>query len=189
MTNETVPKVPPRKAVDIDNRAYQTLCKVFAYPQNAFQPYALAQLLDFGGLEQVGLTYGVVDLAYGEEAKYDPIAKEILLSEDTYFGLQQDRPRARFTFAHELGHAILHGKFLTSALEGRVPQVRLKRSSLRAFEDPEWQANRFAGAFLMPDCAIGKLLREGWSLAKIAKYFNVSLTAAQIRIEKLRNKP
>lgn len=68
---------------------------------------------------------------------------------------------------------------------GRVPRRLYKRTTLPAYLDPEWQANRFAGGFLMPDPIMGKCVREGWSDAKIARYFNVSLQAAQIRRAKM----
>lgn len=185
MIDEEVPKVLARSGASIDRTAYQTLCRLFPHPPNAFQPLAFIQLLEYGGLEKLGLTYGIRVLPYGEEAKFDPAQSEILLSECTYFGLKMDKPRARFTFAHELGHAVMHGDFLKSGLEGRVPRRLYKRTTLPAYLDPEWQANRFAGGFLMPDPIMGKCVREGWSDAKIARYFNVSLQAAQIRREKM----
>lgn len=185
MVDEMVPKVPARKGSDIDQLAYKTLCLLFKYPQNAFQEGAFIELLECGGLEKIGLTYGVKALAYGEEGKYDPVEKEILLSERTYEQLRMDVPRSRFTLAHELGHAILHGAFLSASLEGRFPQKRYKRTTLKAYLDPEWQANCFAGAFLMPTPLMGKCLREGWSLAKIASYFRVSHEAAAIRWKKM----
>lgn len=181
MIDVEVPKVPPRKGVDIDREAYRILCHLFPHPQNAFQPQAFINLLEHGGLEKLKLTYGVVNLAYGEEAKYDPVEREIMLSEETFYALKMDVPRARFTLAHELGHATLHGDFLKGSLQGRVPQKLYKRTTLPAFRDPEWQANRFAGAFLMPDSMMMKCLREGCSLTKIAQYFGVSIQAAQIR--------
>lgn len=185
MIDEIVPAVPARKGVEIDEIAYKTLCALFPYPQNSFQDKAFITLLEHGGLGKIDLTYGVAYLAYGEEAKFDPVEREILLSEATYQDLRLDVPRSRFTLAHELGHAVLHCAYLKASLEGRVPQHRYKRTTLKAYLDPEWQANRFAAAFLMPTQAIGKCLREGWSLAKIAAYFRVSRKAAQIRAEKI----
>lgn len=184
MIDEVVPEVLPRSGADIDEEAYAVLCKLFPQPQNAFRPQALINLLEHGGLEALKLTYGVADLPYGEEAKFDAGENEILLSRETYYGLKADKARARFTLAHELGHAILHGPLLKNG-QGRVPRKFYKRTTLPAYLDPEWQANRFAGGFLMPNIVMGKCIREGWSLRKIARYFGVSLEAASIRRAKM----
>ena len=187
MIDENVPKVPPMRGVEIDEKARVSAIQCFGHPQNLIQPYALINFVESGGLRKCfGLEYGVKYLPSGEEAKFIPDQKLILFSEQMYSDLYEDMPRSRFTFAHELGHAILHGSVLQTALSGRTPCKTYKRSTLRAFEDPEWQANRFAGAFLMPSPQLRQLLREGKQVWQIAEYFRVSLSAAETRINKLK---
>lgn len=185
MIDELVPKVPPKRGVEIDEIARQALYKAFSHPQNALQPFAFINFFEQGGLTRLGLNYGVSALPYGEEGTFDPAENCIILSESTYEALMDDVPRARFTLAHEMGHAILHGAFLRVALEGRTPQRKFKRTSLPAYLDPEWQANRFAGGFLMPTSAVRRCIKEGMTDAKIAQYFRVSLDAARTRISKI----
>ena len=187
MIDENLPKVPPKSGIEIDELARVNMIKGFRHIQNLIQLQAIINFIEGGQLEKYyNLDYGVKLLPEGEEAKFMPESRIIILSEGTYLDLFDDKPRARFTFAHELGHAVLHGEFLKLALAGRSPCKIYKRSSLRPFEDPEWQANRFAAAFLMPTPQITKLLREGLRIDQIATYFKVSISAAETRIKKLK---
>lgn len=179
-------RVPPRRGADIDEIARQTLIRAFLYMPNAFQPHAFINFFDGGGLTALGFNYDVLPLPHGEKGKYDPTDNCIVLSEITYEGLLDDKPNARFTLAHELGYGILHGEFLREPLGGRTPQPIFKLTSLRACRDPEWQANRFATAFLMPTPIIRKCIREGMNDIAIARYFRVSVAVLQDRIKELK---
>lgn len=83
--------------------------------------------------------------------------------------------RDRFTIAHELGHFFLHSRMGEIAI--RVNR-ETKTSSLL-----EWQANWFAGAFLMPSNLVNELLPLGLSFS--ADYFRVSEMAMQVRWKSL----
>lgn len=110
--------------------------------------------------------------------------------------------RQRFTMAHELGHLILHQGWTPNnnkKLPEEILEVTMYRgnSATPIEEKPrEKQANEFAGVFLMPRKKVLKLLQElkektgknfNPSLAAkaMAKEFNVSLPAAQIRLKRL----
>ena len=179
---ESVPKVPPMRSIEVDEVARRTLLQLFGDSQNVRQPYAFANMFDRGGLARLGFGYGVEDLPVGEEGKFEPQKNEIVLSVATYEALLCDERRAKFTFCHELGHAVMHGPFLRSALSARSPQKTYKRTSIPAYLDPEWQADRFAGTFLMPTALVRKCLRDGMSAQKIAQYFGTSLRASEVRI-------
>ncbi|KJV35841.1 hypothetical protein VI08_06665 [Luteibacter yeojuensis] len=103
-----------------------------------------------------------------------PDKAEIWLREDVYDGLRTDRGRDRFTAAHELGHLVLHG----------CPLARSRRPSgeLPLFRDSEWQADNFAGEFLMPVEVVRKF-PDPWTLAAECV---VSEQAASVRINELR---
>jgi len=62
----------------------------------------------------------------------------------TYDDLRREDPEARFTAAHEIGHALLHST---------RPLYHASRSAYVKETDPEWQADQFAAAFLMPEAA------------------------------------
>ncbi|HYF36006.1 MAG TPA: ImmA/IrrE family metallo-endopeptidase [Prosthecobacter sp.] len=68
--------------------------------------------------------------------------RSIEVREDVYDKACEGWGFDRLTLAHELGHYVLH------------PEVALARrvgtGSIKAYVDPEWQANAFAGELLMP---------------------------------------
>lgn len=64
--------------------------------------------------------------------------------ETIYQDLRREEPEARFTAAHEIGHALLHST---------APMGYAFRSDYVEETDPEWQADQFAAAFLMPEAA------------------------------------
>ncbi len=113
---------------------------------------------------------------------------EMFLREDVYQDLRSHQPRARFTFAHELGHVVLHAQDLVA--NGQVDRycTALPRASPRrhhkVWDDTEWQANAFAGAFLMPARELDRLYMIGkLNDRTVAKTYIVSSSAAQTRID------
>ncbi len=97
-----------------------------------------------------------------------PKEKIIQLREDVYKGAHNAEPRHRFTVAHEFGHFLLHNKVLEGFARGECPRNRS--------EDPEWQAECFAGELLIP---FG-LLPLYSSPEEVAYSCGVSLAAAKV---------
>jgi hypothetical protein len=84
--------------------------------------------------------------------------------------------RNRFTIAHELGHYFLHSKF------GEKPiKVGRNGTSTRV----EWEANWFAGGFLMPKKEFKKAFEEDSNSTALAAKFLVSTAAVEVRIDSL----
>ena len=88
--------------------------------------------------------------------------------------------RQRFTFAHEIGHCILHRDLIGDGItdDGHY------RSGQPGYIESE--ANTYAANILMP----AKLMRQAWiggrqSRAQIAELFAVSQQAAGIRLQTL----
>lgn len=84
--------------------------------------------------------------------------------------------RNRFTIAHELGHYFLH----SNVGKDRISVNRAGSGRL------EWEANWFAGAFLLPE----KRFREDWArygqcTTRIASVYKVSEPVVEIRLEAL----
>jgi len=104
----------------------------------------------------------------------DPITGELSLRSDVYDGLCEGNGRDRFTACHEMGHYFLHRSTLN-----RAPAVK----QIPIYRDPEWQANAFAAAVLMPR----QHFRHdyGGSIRAVAAEFGVSLEAAKLRVKKL----
>lgn len=112
----------------------------------------------------------------------------IQLPNATYKRLEKDDPQARFTVAHEFGHAQLHAKDqVLGSFPFRHQVTFAPRSRIRAFEDPEWQANTFAAAILMPIQTMRLLHDQGKMTSNhVMEVFKVSWPAANRRILKLR---
>jgi len=89
---------------------------------------------------------------------------EILVDQDVLMKPNREN-YLRFTVAHELGHKILHDNlitFLREQAEGSVQRwndlmVEYQRHDLA--ENFEWQANEFAGHFLVPPHALAFALQ------------------------------
>lgn len=145
-------------------------------------------------LKKLGLTpYGdIADVFAKEEGctyvDLDDATIVLALPEKTYRKLKVGDGRSRFTFAHEFGHILLHAELLVAravlAIErpGALNMVDLKPRPI--FQNPEWQANQFAGALLMPFPGLRKLESIGkLTPDDLCQTFGVSRLAAEIRIE------
>jgi hypothetical protein len=113
---------------------------------------------------------------------------ELMLREDVYQALRRDEPRARFTLMHELGHVVLHANDLVQ--HGELPHFGAgfrranKSGTHKPWQDTEWQANAFAGAFLMPARELRALERAGMlTTLTLVRRFGVSAEAANYRIK------
>lgn len=104
-------------------------------------------------------------------AETDPTNKIIRIREDVYDRACDDNPRDRFTIAHEIGHLFLHREINIVLFSSNGKSCLPKR------EDPEWQANVFAGELLASSCSI-----KGLSEQEVSELYGISLTAARIQL-------
>ena len=113
----------------------------------------------------IGLDYEIIPIDEMEqEALTVPNENRILIREDIYSRAVEGQGRARFTIIHEIGHALLHGGRSVSYARGEIP----------TYCDPEWQANAFAGEFLM-----AYHLVKNMPVQQIAEKCGTSLAAAR----------
>lgn len=84
--------------------------------------------------------------------------------------------RNRFTIAHELGHYFLHSDMGAKRIQvNRAGSDRL-----------EWEANWFAGAFLLPEARFRKdWVRLGRCVEQVAAEYQVSEPVVEIRLKTL----
>jgi hypothetical protein len=103
------------------------------------------------------------------------------------------RRRLRATQAHEAGHCFLHVE------DARHVRTKLKflhdasaalelhrQENLRAYENPEWQAWRFAGALLMPECCVRLAVDNNWSIQMMSRGFDVNPAFIKVRLAALK---
>ena len=104
-----------------------------------------------------------------------PSKNLIRIREDVYIGAADGKPRDRMTVAHEIGHLFLHEN-------DSVALCRLAPTDkLRAFEDPEWQADAFGGELLASSYLI-----KGMNELEVQISCGVSAAAARIQLRSVR---
>jgi Zn-dependent peptidase ImmA (M78 family) len=119
-------------------------------------------------------------------AAFDPDERILSLQESTFtaanevVGIPPERPRARFTIAHEFGHLFLgHKKTRHRNVSGR----RIEQIAVPIIRD-ERDADRFAAAFLAPAHLVENALLL--SARDVAEKFGLGSTASTIRLEVLQ---
>jgi hypothetical protein len=136
------------------------------------------------------LNTGVAELPVGIEGYTKPDG-EIRVAEYVYDGLDADDGRARLTTIHEGIHGVVHLPYLQrmkfTIVSGTAAVGLYRREQLAAYEDPEWQANRIAGAVLMPWPAIKRLRTATGSLSdlQLMRTFKVTGAAASQRLHQV----
>ena len=137
------------------------------------------------------------DASLREEAvaEYRRGAIAVRLRPDVLKGAAGGNARFRFTVAHELAHLALHRDDLVRnkgrAFRDLVTPSEKLPVGVPIYRSPEWQANAWAGAFLMPLPAVRAFLsglrKHGREFTEdgLAANFQVSRQAASIRLQKL----
>lgn len=120
-------------------------------------------LFDVREMSRMGTNHGLAD----------PDENIIILREDVYEGLARGRGRDRLTAAHELGHLVLHEK--------KNLVLRRAVGDPPTYCDPEWQANCFAGEFLVDH----RLAKGCSSPEDVMRRFGVSRDAALVQFRAL----
>jgi Zn-dependent peptidase ImmA (M78 family) len=116
----------------------------------------------------------VPDAELGDAEATTSMTKQVIrISQSCYDHARQGVSRYAFTLAHELGHLFLH--------TGR-PASLARGTAIKPYVDPEWQADNFAAAFLMPKNGV----LQCRSVAEIVQKYGVSKQAAQIRAKTLK---
>ena len=180
-----VPEVRPLSRADIERQAFAVLQRF--YPKLLREP-GWFPVIDFFDIlrDAYGLDPGVEELSDGVEGVTWPDGR-VILSEETYRAASQGNGRARFTVPHEGYHGIQHRGQIRRALVHTGGLVLHRRQSIPAYKDPEWQANVFAAAVLMPALMVKAVVANVFDpVGAIVRTFGVSRTAAEVRISQLR---
>ncbi len=185
MRGITIPKVRGRSGNNIEHVAVLLLNQFSPRSLQNIEPIDLIDLFEGRALRSMGFEYGVEDLPPGMDGKTDFAERRCVVSAETYDGADLDG-RSRFTIGHEIGHVCLHRKELIGILEEQRRPATFFRKDIPAYLDPEWQANRFSGALLMPLHHMIKLLKDGADERDVMSLFRVSFQAAEIRIREVK---
>lgn len=124
----------------------------------------------------------------GLEGITDMGVRSVTLPPEVYADLEAGVGRALFTASHEIGHVVLHAAELspTGACLPNTKAITLaRRTDILPYQDPEWQANYFASALIMPVIELMQLERDHGALTErlLVETFSVSAAAARTRIK------
>jgi len=176
---QPVVKARPRSGAHIDELALSVVRK--------FQPEMLTRLQSFEverffEVEVPGFTGINIDyqrLGWGVHAYTDISEMKCVVSLDLMNNLEQ-RPFLNSTLAHEIGHCHMHvPEFLRRKADAKFVHdgthaLRLYRQeALKTFENPEWQAWRYAGALMMPAQSVRIAIEGGLTVRDLATVFSV----------------
>lgn len=189
-----VPKVQPLSRQAIEGIAEAFVARVSPSTLDGSKALPVEHIAEFKLADLFGVQFHVDNLPSGVEGRFE--GQTLTLATEVYNQLLRGVPRSRFTVAHEIGHCAMHRRilqFLNS--ETNTKAVALyRRDTIESFRDPEWQANVFAGAVLMPIGAVktieASLPHQFRRLLpdRLASRMGVSEEAARIRVRVLRDR-
>lgn len=94
--------------------------------------------------------------------------------------MSQNNHRKRFSLAHEIGHYVKNYQDWPSEKKAAIAEMRNSRSA-DGFDPEEIWANQFAAALLMPASIVRKYWAQGKTDEQMAKIFDVSNQAMNLR--------
>ncbi len=123
----------------------------------------------------------------------DSANKQVIIQEDLAND-EQSENFFRSTLAHESGHCIMHVPQLQKINRSQIFRQKknddgiqlYRKDNIPVYCNPEWQAWRFAGALLMPEVPLKKLMTAGCGLMEIANKFEVNIPFLKARLKALK---
>jgi hypothetical protein len=193
--SHSVPLVKPRSAKEIEEITVDLIA--------TFQPDALRMVCNFDverffdcELEiQTGVEPLYQSLGEGLDGYTDSAERKCIIGSELADYGDDDirRRRLRATLAHEIGHCFLHvedsrrTQTMLRFLHDEHASLELyKQEEINAFENPEWQAWRFAGALLMPEVSIRLAADNNWSVQMMSRGFDVNPAFVKVRLDALK---
>ena len=132
--------------------------------------FPIVKVLDIMCDLRPNFSYEIVEdskLPDNVHADTDIVHETIRIRESVYNGACDENGRDRMTIAHEICH------YFTLVEYGFKLQRRFSNTTIKAYEDPEWQAKCMAGELMIP-----KGLTQGMNSSEIMIKCGVSNSAA-----------
>jgi hypothetical protein len=192
----SVSKARPRSGKEIEDIAYKVIESFQADALQMITSFDVEGFFEFELKSQTGIEPIHQWLPDGLDGYTNSETKECFISLKLmeYGECEITRRRLRATQAHEIGHCFLHvedarrnqsfqQKFLNdrkSSLEMYCPQ------DVEIYENPEWQAWRFASALLMPEVCFRSAVNSNWTKKKMKIAFDVNPSFLDVRLQELK---
>jgi hypothetical protein len=191
-----IQKVRPRKIVNIELAAENLLHLYQPDMMERVGIFDVEQFFEFELQADTQIEPVCADLPNGVDGYTDTLGMKCFISKDLW-DCGDDvvrRRRLRSTMAHEIGHCYLH---VPDARQNRQMQQVFGKDAaspfelydpddLQAYEDPEWQAWRFASALLMPQDSFRRAVQHGWTVRQLRDGFDVNGAYVLKRIRELK---
>lgn len=188
------PRVRPLTRKEIERRASDEVNDFCASQRKSRYPLDVIRMLLY--YEKKGeFELGVEPLAGTKAGEYRPEENLVVISEATYRAAQNGDGDARETVTHEIGHALLHGDQLRVVAATGASVARIHHNHLPQNENPEWQADTFSAAVLMPKHKLLQLIQfknpDPWvinvpvTIHAMKETFGVSHSTAMRRLSDL----
>ncbi len=187
MKDVEVPVVRPMGRKAIAKIANEFLERHYPNLLELPSPFPVLKFCDEVLMDSYGIEFAIAELPPPIEGRFQ--GGVLAISNQTYEGLLRNDGRARFTAAHEIGHAVLHAQQMSQLSKESLEVSLFRRGSIPAFLDPEWQADEFAANVLMPASVVERLSTgvrvHARLVAAICRTMAVSRSAAKTRLHKL----
>jgi len=193
-----VPLVPGLSRKKIEAKAVSLLREFQPEALRGECPVDIEQIFEFYVPEHYKIDTGYTDLSFlgSGVLGYTDASKKISYVDKTLIDSKDiaTERRCRATVGHETGHCIYHVSilnFFKSSLfkDNSEGLYRAKRTEIKAYQDPEWQAWEFARAFLMPRHLILEYCEKDYSIRDMAGFFNVNPAFVEVRLKTLKIEP
>lgn len=177
---ELLPLVSPQCYSAMEAKATRQVEKYF--PECLVEPRSIDVVELLERMRDGGKRVRIRKLPRGYHGRTWPNG-DIDISEETYHGILDGNPFDRSTIPHELCHRAYHRHQVRRALENTGRLLLYRRSEIPRERDPEWQAECFASAFLMPRVPVLMLLSTypADPVIAMSRTFQVSVEEAEDR--------
>jgi Zn-dependent peptidase ImmA (M78 family) len=127
-------------------------------------------------VDPIALIYRLGGLAFTQQMQEEGCINT--LNDPPHIVVNAHKPivRQRFTFAHELGHMLLHP----------VGKMHRDKSYASPGDREEREADSFAAHLLMPLWMLEPLVTAGYTIEQLCRLFNVSAGALRWQLETLQ---
>jgi hypothetical protein len=193
--SHSVTLVRPRRADEIDELAFKLVADFQPDAVRMVTKFDVERFFDCELERQTGIIPDYLPLGKGVDGYTDSREMKCIICADLARYGEDDvqRRRLRATLAHEIGHCFLHVKdsrrartMLKFLHDENCSLEMYKQEEIKAYENLEWQAWRFAGALLMPECCVRAAVNGRWTRRKMSWAFDVNPAFVEVRLRDLK---
>lgn len=182
----------PRSGDEIDGIALGVVTKFQPQMLNSLQAFEVQRFFECELWSETGISCDYQQLPFGAYGMTEIDGMRCVICSSLLNNTDGGR-FLRSTIGHEIGHCYLHvPEFRLRKLvqfindSGSTALPRRDEDSVKIYMRPEWQANRFSGALLMPRPSVELAIANGHTAADMCDIFDVHLPFVNSRLRGLK---